>query len=495
METFLIKAAQLILSLSILVFLHELGHFTFARIFKTRVDKFYLFFNPSFSLFRMKKINSKRYFRFFASNVPDMYQPMKDSEGNIVKDEKGKAKLEEINTNELEENDWRRHPEKTEWGIGWLPLGGYCKIAGMIDESMDTEALKKPAQSWEFRSKPAWQRLLIMVGGVVVNFLTALIIYALILFSWGQEYLPLQNARMGMQFSEVALKNGFHNGDILLAVNNKPVDEASDAIGKILIDEASTVEVLRDGKTVQLTLPSNFAQQVIGSHEKQFMAPRVPFVINKVVNETPAATAGLAKGDSVVAINGKSMYTAQDIMSFLQDNKGKTISLTFFRNGKQMTKPIAIDANGKLGVELVPFTEYFKTKHIEYGLLASIPAGIEMGVDKLTSYVKQLKFVFTKQGAKQIGGFGTIGSLFPSIWDWQSFWGLTAFLSIILAFMNILPIPALDGGHTLFLLYEIVTGRKPSDKFLEHAQMVGLILLFALLIYANGNDLLHLFIK
>jgi regulator of sigma E protease len=493
METFLIKAAQLILSLSILVFLHELGHFTFARIFKTRVDKFYLFFNPYFSLLRCKKINGKWKFRFFSSNVPDMYRKMVDSDGNIVKDDKGKAKMEEISMSDLPEDDWRRFNESTEWGIGWLPLGGYCKIAGMIDESMDTEAMKKPAQTWEFRSKTAWQRLLIMVGGVTVNFLTALVIYALILFAWGQEYLPLQNARLGMQFSEVALKNGFHNGDVLLLVNNKPVDETSDAVGKILIDGAPTVTVLRDGKTVQMALPSSFAEQVISAHEKQFMEPRVPFVVDQILKGSPAQVVGLQKGDSVVAVNGKTMFAAQDIMPYLSDNEGKPISLTFVRAGKLLTKQVTIDSNGKLGVGLVPFTKYFKTKRIHYGLLASIPAGINMGVDKLSSYVKTLKFVFTKAGAKQIGGFGTIGSLFPNVWDWQSFWALTAFLSIILAFMNILPIPALDGGHTLFLLYEIISGRRPSDKFLEYAQMVGLALLFALLIYANGNDLFRLF--
>jgi regulator of sigma E protease len=331
------------------------------------------------------------------------------------------------------------------------------------------------------------------VGGVTVNFLTALVIYALILFAWGQEYLPLQNARLGMQFSEVALKNGFHNGDVLLLVNNKPVDETSDAVGKILIDGAPTVTVLRDGKTVQMALPSSFAEQVISAHEKQFMEPRVPFVVDQILKGSPAQVVGLQKGDSVVAVNGKTMFAAQDIMPYLSDNEGKPISLTFVRAGKLLTKQVTIDSNGKLGVGLVPFTKYFKTKRIHYGLLASIPAGINMGVDKLSSYVKTLKFVFTKAGAKQIGGFGTIGSLFPNVWDWQSFWALTAFLSIILAFMNILPIPALDGGHTLFLLYEIISGRRPSDKFLEYAQMVGLALLFALLIYANGNDLFRLF--
>lgn len=493
METFFIKAAQLILSLSILVFLHELGHFTFARIFKTRVDKFYLFFNPYISLFRCKKIGGKWHFRFFARNVPDMYEKKKDASGNLVKDEKGQAIFEEVSLADLPEDDWRHHPENTEWGIGWLPLGGYCKIAGMIDESMDTEALKKPAQPWEFRSKPTWQRLFIMVGGVLVNFITALIIYSMILLAWGEQYLPLQNAKYGMQFTEVALKNGFRNGDILLEINKKPVDDPSDAIKKILIDESQSVTIKRSGKDTTIILPADFTHQVIASQTKQFMSVRVPFVVENTTSGSPAAKARLQKGDSVVGVNGKPMFAFQDISVALDSNKGKTISLEFIRKGERHTTPIAVSENGKLGISLNPQAGNFELKKITYGFWESIPAGIGMGVDKLTSYVKQLKFIFTKEGAKQIGGFGAIGSLFPDMWDWQSFWALTAFLSIILAFMNILPIPALDGGHTLFLLYEMITGRKPSDKFLEHAQLVGFFLILALLIYANGNDILRLF--
>jgi RIP metalloprotease RseP len=493
METFLIKAAQLILSLSILVFLHELGHFAFARIFKTRVDKFYLFFNPYISLLRCKKIGGKWQFKFFARNVPDMYRKKLDAFGNVVKDEKGKDVMEEISTADLSQDDWRKHTDVTEWGIGWLPLGGYCKIAGMIDESMDTEAMKKPAQSWEFRSKPAWQRLFIMVGGVLVNFITALAIYSMILLVWGEEYLPLQNAKFGMQFSEVAVKNGFRNGDILLAINNKPVEESSEAIKKILVDGSQSVTVLRNGKQSTFILPSNFTRQIIASNSKQFMTPRVPFVVEKTVNGSAAAKAGMQKGDSVVAVNGKAMFAIQDISAQLDSCKGKTVPIEYIRSGKRLSATIAISESGKIGVALKTFAGNFVTKRISYGFFESIPAGINKGVETLTSYVKQLKFIFTKEGAKQIGGFGTIGSLFPDVWDWQNFWALTAFLSIILAFMNILPIPALDGGHTLFLLYEMVTGRKPSDKFLEYAQMVGLFLLFALLIYANGNDIFRLF--
>jgi regulator of sigma E protease len=492
METFLIKAAQLILSLSILVFLHELGHFTFARIFKTRVDKFYLFFNPYISLLRCKKVNGKWYFRFFSRNVPDMYRPAKDANGNIVKDAKGKPVMEEIQLSELADNDWRKYPGSTEWGIGWLPLGGYCKIAGMIDESMDTEAMKKPAQAWEFRSKPAWQRLLIMIGGVTVNFITALVIYALMLFAWGEEYIPLQNARYGMQFNSVALQNGFKNGDLVLSVDGQPVEKMGDAVSKILIDKAHSVSVNRKGQTVQIVLPADFTTQIIKAHAKDFMSPIVPFVVDDVQKGLPAALAGMQKGDSVSGINGKPMYAVQEIMPELDSCKGKAITVEFYRGNRKMTASIKVTEGGKLGVVLKPVNKYFTTKRVEYGLLASIPAGIGMGVDKLSSYVKQLKFVFTKEGAKQIGGFGTIGSFFPEVWDWPSFWSMTAFLSIILAFMNILPIPALDGGHTLFLLYEMVTGRKPSDKFMEYAQITGLLLLFALLIYANGNDIFRL---
>jgi len=493
METFLIKAAQLILSLSILVFLHELGHFGFARLFKTRVDKFYLFFNPYISLLRAKKIGGKWQFKFFAKNVPDMYRKAIDASGNTVKDEKGKVALEEIPMSELPENDWRRETDNTEWGIGWLPLGGYCKIAGMIDESMDAEAMKKPAQPWEFRSKSAWKRLLIMVGGVTVNFITALAIYSMVLLVWGEEYLPLQNAKYGMQFTEVALKNGFQNGDILLQINNKPVEESSDAIKRIVIDGATTVTVQRDNKQTVIALPSDFAKQLIAAHSKQFMSPRVPFVVDKPTAGSAAAKAGLQSGDSVVAVNGKPMFAIQQITLELDSCKGKKIPFEFYRAGKRLLASVAVSESGKIGVALKSYVNSFVTKRISYSFFASIPAGINMGVDKLTSYVKQLKYIFTKEGAKQLGGFGTIGSLFPDVWDWQSFWALTAFLSIILAFMNILPIPALDGGHTLFLLYEMVTGRKPSDKFLEYAQMVGLLLLFALLIYANGNDIFRLF--
>ena len=363
----------------------------------------------------------------------------------------------------------------------------------MIDESMDTEAMKKPAQSWEFRSKPAWQRLFVMIGGVLVNFITALAIYSMILLVWGEEYLPLQNAKFGMQFTEVAVKNGFRNGDILLAISNKTVEESSEAIKKILVDGSQSVTVLRNGQKTTFLLPANFTQQVIASNSKQFMTPRIPFVVEKTMSGSAAVKAGLQKGDSIVAVNGKAMFAIQDVMAQLDSCKGKTVPVEFVRAGKHLTAPVGISENGKIGVALKTFAGSFVTKRITYGFFQSIPAGINKGVETLTSYVKQLKFVFTKEGAKQIGGFGTIGSLFPDIWDWQSFWALTAFLSIILAFMNILPIPALDGGHTLFLLYEMATGRKPSDKFLEYAQMVGLFLLFALLIYANGNDIFRLF--
>lgn len=495
METFWIKAAQLIVSLSIIIFLHELGHFGFARLFKTRVDKFYLFFNPLFSLIRCKKINGKWQYKFFSRNVPDKYRPVKNSMNEVVKDENGKPLMEEIPLEELPANDWRQNPESTEWGIGWLPFGGYCKIAGMIDESMDVEAMKKPAQPHEFRSQKAWKRLLIITGGVIVNFITALVIFTMILFVWGKSYLPMQNAKYGMQFTEVALKNGFKNGDIILNINGQHVENQGDVVEKLLIDKAQSVAIIRDGNDTTITLPTDFSQQILAAQSKQFMDPRFPFVIDDVVKKSPANSAGLLKGDSIIAINNKPVSIFQDVAQEFSLNKAKIIQLGIIRAGAPVTLPVAVDSTGKIGVYPKAPDAFLTEKTIQYGFLASIPAGISEGVAKLVTYVKSMKLLFTKAGATQIGGFGTIGSLFPPVWDWQSFWTLTAFISLILAFMNILPIPALDGGYMLFILVEMITGRKPSDKFLERANTIGFFILIALLLYANGNDIIRLFFK
>ena len=493
METFLIKALQLILSLSILVFVHELGHFGFARLFKVRVDKFYLFFNPKFSLVRLKKINGKWQVRWFAPNLPDHLQPLLDAEGLPKHDKKGKPIMVPAPVEQLDDNDWRKYPETTEWGIGWLPLGGYCKIAGMVDESMDPAVLNSEPQAWEYRSRPAWQRLFIITGGVLMNFITAIVLYGVLLFTWGQEQLPVQNAYLGYDYCETALKNGFQNGDIVLAVNGEAVHLEKDALEKIVIEGKQNVTVRRHSADTLIVLPKDFGEQMLAAEEKEFMAVRVPFVIDQVADDSPAAAAGLQAGDSVVGLNGKAMAAFQDISKELELCKSQRVALSVMRGGVLVNDTIAVSEDGKMGVQLRNPMPYFKTEKEAFSFFEAIPAGWHMMTDVLSNYIKQFRLVFTKEGAKSLGGFGAIGNLFPATWNWQIFWNMTAFLSVILAFMNILPIPILDGGYVLFLLYEIIARRKPSDKFMEISLNIGMFLLFALLIYANGNDILRLF--
>ena len=442
METFLIRALQLILSLSILVLVHEFGHFIFARIFKVRVEKFYLFFDPWFSLFKFKPKNSE-----------------------------------------------------TEYGIGWLPLGGYCKISGMIDESMDKEAMAQPAKPYEFRSKPAGQRLMIMIAGVLFNFLLALFIYSMVLYTWGETYLPLKNMKHGMYYSEAFQEVGFRDGDILLKANNEELDRLDQSSFREVV-EASNVTVLRDGVETVIPIPEDMMQRFM-REGKGFASPdRVPMVVKKLSEkDSPAATAGLQPGDSIVSINGQATPLFEDVAKMLDQNKGKDITLGFYRDGMEQSVVIQPDTAGKIGVYLMSKTDLYPTVTRTYGFFESFPAGVRLGINTLKGYVNDMKYVFTKEGASSLGGFGTIGSIFPTVWDWQVFWMQTAFLSIILAFMNILPIPALDGGHVMFLLYEVIARRKPSDKFLEYAQITGMFLLFALLIYANGNDIFRFFFK
>lgn len=495
METFLIRTLQLILSLSILVFLHEFGHFFFARVFKVRVDKFYMFFNPNFSLVRAKKINGKWQVRFFAKNVPANERPKRDADGDIMVDSKGRQLVEPIPVEELEDNDWRKYPDNTEWGIGWLPLGGYCKIAGMVDESMDAAQMNQEPQEWEYRSKPVWQRLPIIIGGVLVNFILAMVIYSAVLFTWGREYMPFSNAKYGLHFSKTMQEYGFRNGDNVISVDGITVDQRGDLIDLIVFDGKREVTLVRDGQEVKINLPLDFAKKIIASQETDLVTVRFPFVVEEVSAGSPASEANLQKGDSVVGINGKTMNIFQDIAAELDASKNSMIDLQFVRNGQLMQSQLQINENGKLGVALRDVKNYLQTKKIEYGFFEAIPAGISLGWETLTGYVKQFKLVFSKEGASQLGGFGSIGKMFPSVWDWQVFWSMTALLSVILAFMNFLPIPALDGGHVLFLLYEMVTRRKPNEKFMEYAQTAGMMLLFALLIFANGNDIFRAIFK
>jgi len=487
MEIFLIKALQLILSLSILVILHELGHFLFARLFKTRVDKYYVFFNPKFSLVRWKKINGKFQFRFFSNNVPLNERAALDENGHVKKNGEGKPVMEQIPLNELPEGDWRRYPENTEWGIGWIPLGGYCKIAGMIDESMDRTALNAPPQKWEFRSKNVWQRLVIIAGGVLVNFLLALVIYSAVLSIWGEEYIPAKNAIYGFDFPKPMLDAGFENGDKILQINGQSIDTQQDIFQHLLLDGNRDVTVERGQETLELRMPQDLPQKILESGK--FASIRFPFVIDTVLPNMRAANARLLKGDSIIAVNGRPMFLTQDIQNAFYQNKNEPTNIIFVRNGFLCSTTIYPNSDGKIGVIQKMPSAFLKTNKAEYGVLQSVPAGFKYGIGTLVSYVKQFKLVFTKEGVKQLGGFGSIGGLFPSAWNWQAFWQLTAFLSIILAFMNFLPIPGLDGGYALFLIYEAITGRKPSDKFMERATTVGFFILVILLLYANGNDL------
>ncbi|WP_304314543.1 RIP metalloprotease RseP, partial [Phocaeicola plebeius] len=430
METFLIRALQLILSLSLLVIIHEGGHFFFARLFKIRVEKFYIFFDPWFSLFKYKPKNSD-----------------------------------------------------TEYGVGWLPLGGYCKISGMIDESMDTEQMKQPAQPWEFRSKPAWQRLLVMVGGVLMNFLLALFIYSMILFTWGDHYTALSDMTMGMKFNEHAQEIGFRDGDILKSADGKELTRFNmDMIRSIV--EAREVTVLRQGEEKKILLPE-LSLLDVAKEDPMFVDVFYPNVVDSVLPDGGFAKVGIQKGDSLVAFNGKEMTSWNEFLDNMAELKAKAelekkisaaFTLVYSRAGVRDT--VDVQTDDKFKVAVIGGLVDYKQRTLSYGFFESFPAGVALGVNTLKGYVNDMKYVFTKEGAKSVGGFATIGSIFPKVWDWQRFWEMTAFLSIILAFMNILPIPALDGGHVLFLLYEIIARRKPSDKFLEYAQMVGMFLLF-----------------
>ncbi len=469
MDTFLIKAAQLIVSLAFLVIIHEFGHFLFARIFGVRVEKFYIFFDPWIELFRWK---------------PRKYVG-------------GCGKTRPLKDNGKKTGFWG----DTEYGIGWLPLGGYCKIAGMIDESMDTEQMKQPVQDWEFRAKPAWQRLLIMIAGVLFNFLLAILIYAGLVYATGEKYVPFNEAKMGMVYSTAAHNAGFRDGDIPLMADGKELDNPNDAT--MLIAQADKVTVLRDGKKTVVDIPEKFLFDLDNEAKSDtalfsLMAYRFPAQITQVSPGGGASKAGIKEGDRIISVDGKA---TPDLYSFLRTLKGHEnglVPIALTRTAGTRTDTIVTDVRmsdaSKMGVGLeINPAAFYKAAEIRYNIFQSVPRGIEMGVDKLTSYAKSMKMVFTKEGAESLGGFGTIGSIFPSSWDWIAFWNITAFLSVALAFMNILPIPALDGGHVLFLLYEVIFRRKPSEKFMERAQVAGMILLIGLLIYANGMDIVRLF--
>lgn len=436
------KIIQFLLSLSILVILHELGHFTFAKIFKTRVEKFYLFFDPWFSIFKFKK-------------------------------------------------------GETEYGVGWLPLGGYVKISGMIDESMDKEQLKKPPQPYEFRSKPAWQRLVIMLGGVSVNFLLALVLYVSILYIWGESYLPTDNVTHGIVVDSVGREMGLQNGDKIISVDNQEIEKFFSIIPDIVLNERQSIQIERDGRLMNIEIPRSVVPAIIkGKFIIDARMPYSPLIVNGYMKKSAARAAGIEIDDEILGFNSMRFEYYNEYSEQIDKFKGKEVIVNARRGDDELDIPVTVSAEGLIGITH-DLSQFFKFKTIEYGFLESIPAGIAKGVKTLVDYLKQFKLLFSREtkAYESLGGFITIGSIFPGEWEWYAFWNLTAFLSIILAIMNVLPIPALDGGHIMFLLYEVVSGRKPSDKFLEYAQMTGMILLVALLVFANGNDIIRLFKK
>ena len=432
MEPMVIKGIQLLLSLSILIVLHELGHFIPAKIFKTRVEKFFLFFDVKFALFKKK----------FGDTV---------------------------------------------YGIGWLPLGGYVKISGMIDESMDKEQMKQPPKPWEFRTKPAWQRLIIMLGGVTVNLVLGFLIYMMILFVWGKNTLPNSALPLGLGVSPLAKEIGFEKGDQIVSVDGKPLEVALDINKLLLIRSVQVVQVERkNGMKINITIPENIGDRMFTTGQMSILYPRFPAEIDSVLTDKVAFQSGFRAGDKIIFADETVIEDWKELRDYNNEKANQKVQYIIERNQIKDTINMILDAQGKMGV--IPKNS-IKISQEDLSLGESIAEGFSYGYWMLYDYVAQFKYVFTKKGASQLGGFGAIGSLFPASWDWRAFWGSTAFISIILAFMNLLPIPALDGGHVMFLLYEMISGRKPNDKFMEYAQMVGFFLLLALVIYANGNDL------
>lgn len=437
-----VKIAQLLVSLSLLVICHEFGHFIFAKIFKTKVEKFYLFFDPWFSLFKFKKGD-------------------------------------------------------TEYGIGWLPLGGYVKIAGMVDESMDTEQLKKDPQPWEFRSKPAWQRLIIMLAGVIVNVVLAMLIYAMIAFSWGSSYLPTGSLKYGIAVDSVGYSIGLRDGDQIKLVNGEKVDDFNKVVINLLLNDPKSLTVMRNGSDTVITMDNAAVSKII-SAQAPFMQPRFPFEVAGFPEgmESPAKDAGMQEGDKVVLANGQPCQYFNEVRSFIESNKGNDVTFTVLRGADSLSISMTVPEDGFIKVSTKGPADFLEVAAVEYGFFESFPVGISRGIDKLVEYCKQWKLIFNPEteAYKSVGSFITMTKIFPGTWDWYSFWNLTALFSIMLAVVNVIPIPGLDGGHALFTLVEIITGKAPSEKFLERAQVVGMIILLLIMALAIGNDFVrHVF--
>lgn len=441
MEVF-VKIAQFLLSLTILVLVHEMGHFLFARLFKIRVEKFRIFFDYKFTI-------------------------------------------------------WKKKIGETDFGFGWIPLGGYVKISGMIDESMDTEQMKKPAQPWEFRSKPAWQRLLVMIGGVLFNLIFAWLIYSVSLNVWGERYLPNDNVVDGLVCSEVAKEIGFQDGDKIVTIYGEEVERYSEINANILMNGPGEVVVLRDGKQESVFVRSDEVGAILSSDGLLFTSPRVSFQLAQLLPGGGAELGGLLVGDELVSVDSVDLPFFDQYSEVLLGSASESVTISLLRDGELLQKVVSIDSMGRLGVFAVSPYSLLEIESHSYSFLSSIPQGFKKTTEETSNYVKQLKLIVSPEvkASESLGGFITIGSIFPSYWDWGAFWGLTAFLSILLGVMNILPIPALDGGHVVLLLYEIVTRRKPNQRFMEVVQMIGIFFILALVIFANANDIIRLFVK
>ncbi len=436
----LIKTLQVILALSLLILVHEFGHFFFARLFKIRVDKFYLFFDPWFSIFKFK--------------------PKKSD---------------------------------TEYGLGWLPLGGYCKISGMIDESMDKESLKNEPQPWEFRSKPAWQRFFVMFGGVLFNFILAVLVYSAVLYTWGEEYIKNSDAVYGVQCNDLAKEIGFRDGDKIVAFDGKPIEKFNELQIELARNQATSATVVRNNDTISLSIDPVYIPAILKT--PGMFQLRLPFIIAEVSPESHNIGAGLQKGDRIVAIDSLEISVLQDIQPILEKNRGREAIVTLLRGNETITKSLKIDSAGKFGISLEAINNIFNITTSNYTLAQVIPAGFNKSISTVKNYFKELGLIFSPktEAYKSVGSFITIGKIFPSTWNWEIFWNITAWLSIMLAVLNLLPIPALDGGHIMFVLYEIITRRKPNEKFLEYAQVAGMLILFSLMFLAFGNDIYRLF--
>ena len=489
--TILIKVLQFFLSLSILIFVHELGHFLAAKAFKTRVEKFYLFFDWGFSLFRCKKVNGQWHFKFFSKNVPEKYTvtEYRDAAGKKQKN------YDLIDLNTLPEDDWRRSDE-TEYGIGWFPLGGYNKIAGMIDESMDKSHMQQPPKEWEFRTKPAWQRFIIMVAGVFMNVVLAVAIYIGLLTKEGEQYLPTAEVnKYGISVDSLGYGLGLRDGDKILAIDGEYVENFQQIPMQIILDKAKTIEVERNGKDTVINLPEDAVTKLLSSQDASFISFRVPFMVADVIDNSAAQEGGLEVGDIIIGINDFETPYYQDFVKNIKQYKNQDITIKVVRDFDTLALAMHLPEEGVIGAYLAPISTCFEFETKEYTFVQAIPAGFSKTFTELNDYWKQVKLIFNPKtkAYESVGGFISIGKIFPDTWIWSLFWRMTAFLSIALAVMNILPIPALDGGHILFLLFEIITRRKPSDKFMEVAETIGLIIVLGLVILANGNDIIRLF--